>query len=249
MVYPFPSQEPTLSYYNLGCAMVWPNLMLWTKRDWRGQQFLGNPGEGAVVAANHLSWFDPLLLLHYSNDADRPARFLAKDSLFNLPILGTVMTGAGTIPVKRTSTDAARAVESAVAAVQSGEAVWVYPEGTITRDPDLWPMSGKTGAARIALESGAPVIPVAHWGVQELMGPYKVELNLIPRKTIHVEAGPPVNLDDLRDRPITEAVLQVATNRILDTITNMEAELRGEDPPKGRWSMKAKKRIPIKRSL
>mgnify|MGYP002683577208 CR=1 FL=1 len=78
MVYPFPSEEPTLSYYNLGCAMVWPNLMLWTKRDWRGQQFLGNPGEGVVVAANHLSWFDPLLLLHYSNDANRPARFLAK---------------------------------------------------------------------------------------------------------------------------------------------------------------------------
>ncbi|MGA9146558.1 MAG: lysophospholipid acyltransferase family protein [Candidatus Nanopelagicales bacterium] len=249
MVYPFPSQEPTLSYYNLGCAMVWPNLMLWTKRDWRGQQFLGNPGEGVVVAANHLSWFDPLLLLHYSNDANRPARFLAKDSLFNLPMLGTVMTGAGAIPVKRTSADAAAAVESAVAAVEAGEAVWVYPEGTITRDPDLWPMTGKTGAARIALESGAPVIPVAHWGVQELMGPYKVELNLIPRKTIHVEAGPPVNLDDLRDRPITEAILQVATNRILDTITNMEAELRGEDPPKGRWSMKEKERVPIKRSL
>ena len=89
MVYPFPSEEPTLSYYNLGCAMVWPNLMLWTKRDWRGQQFLGNPGEGVVVAANHLSWFDPLLLLHYSNDANRPARFLARDSLFNLPMLGT----------------------------------------------------------------------------------------------------------------------------------------------------------------
>jgi 1-acyl-sn-glycerol-3-phosphate acyltransferase len=61
MVYPFPSEEPTISYYNLGCAMVWPNLMLWTKRDWRGQRFLGNPGEGVVVAANHLSWFDPLL--------------------------------------------------------------------------------------------------------------------------------------------------------------------------------------------
>ena len=249
MVYPFPSEEPTLSYYNLGCAMVWPNLMLWTKRDWRGQQFLGNPGEGVVVAANHLSWFDPLLLLHYSNDANRPARFLAKDSLFNLPMLGTVMSGAGAIPVHRDSANAAIAVESAVKAEQSGEAVWVYPEGTITRDPDLWPMSGKTGAARIALESGAPVIPVAHWGVQKLMGPYKVELNLIPRKTIHVEAGPPVDLDDLRELPITEDVLQVATNRILDTITNMEAELRGEDPPKGRWSMKDKKRVPIRRAL
>ena len=126
--------------------------------------------------------------------------------------------------------------------------MWVYPEGTITRDPDLWPMSGKTGAARIALESGAPVIPVAHWGVQKLMGPYKVELNLIPRKTIHVEAGPPVDLDDLRELPITEDVLQVATNRILDTITHMEAELRGEHPPKGRRSMQDTKPVPIRRA-
>lgn len=247
MVYPFPDEEPLLSYYNLGCAIVWPNLMVWTRRDWRGQQFLGSPGEGVVVAANHLSWFDPLLLLHYSNDANRPARFLAKDSLFKVPVVGTVMTGAGTIPVHRESTNAAKAVESAVAAVQGGEAVWVYPEGTITRDPDMWPMSGKTGAARIALEGGVPVVPVAHWGVQELMGPYKVELNLFPRKTIHVVAGPPVDLDDLRGQPITDSILQLATTRILDTITAMQAELRGETPPADRWSMREGKRVPVDR--
>lgn len=247
MVFPFPSQEPTLSYYNFGCAVVWPNLMVWTKRDWRGQEHLGAPGEGVVVAANHLSWFDPLLLLHYSNDADRPARFLAKDSLFEIPFVGRVMTGAGTIPVYRESGNAADAVKAAVAAVEGGEAVWVYPEGTITRDPDLWPMSGKTGAARIALESGAPVIPVAHWGVQELMGPYKVELNLIPRKTIHVLTGPPVDLDDLRDKPITDRVLQEATTRILDTIAALLGELRGEQPPQDRWDLRAGERVPTRR--
>lgn len=243
MVFPFPSEEPLVSYYNLGCAVIWPNLMMWTKRDWRGQQFLGSPGEGVVVAANHLSWLDPLLLLHYSNDANRPARFLAKDSLFELPVLGTVMSGAGTIPVHRESGDAGSAVTDAVRAVKNGEAVWVYPEGTITRDPDLWPMTGKTGAARIAMASGAPLIPVAHWGVQEVMAPYKVELNLFPRKTIHVLAGPAVDLDDLRAEPITETVLQEATTRIIDDITALEAELRGETPPPGRWSMKASERI------
>ncbi len=236
MVYPFPDQEPLLSYYNLGCAAVWPNLMVWTKRDWRGQEHLGTPGQGKVVAANHLSWFDPLLLLHYSNDANRPARFLAKDSLFDIPGIGTVMAGAGTIPVHREGEHAADAVSSAVEAVQSGELVWVYPEGTITRDPQLWPMSGKTGAARIALLSGAPLIPVAHWGVQEIMRPYKVELRLWPRKTIHVMAGPPVDLDDLRDRELTDDVLHQATNRTLDAITSMLAELRNEQSPDGRWN-------------
>ena len=84
----------------------------------------------------------------------------------------------------------------------------------------------------IALESGAPVIPVAHWGVQKL-GSIQVELNLIPRKTIHVEAGPPVDLDDLRELPITEDVPAGRNQPHPGTITNMEAELRGEDPPKG----------------
>lgn len=159
------------------------------------------------------------------------------------------MAGAGTIPVYRESGNAATAVKAAVAAVEGGEAVWVYPEGTITRDPDLWPMSGKTGAARIALESGAPVIPVAHWGVQKLMGPYKIELNLVPRKTIHVLAGPPVDLDDLRDKPITDVILQEATTRILDTVADMLGELRGEEPPKDRWTIKAGKRLPPNRGL
>lgn len=244
MVYPFPDEEPLVSYYNLGCAVVWPNLMVWTKRDWRGQQYLGEPGQGVVVAANHLSWLDPLLLLHYSNDANRPARFLAKDALFDIPVIGTVMTGAGTIPVQRDSVQAANAVSAAVDAVKSGEAVWLYPEGTMTRDPDLWPMTGKTGAARIALESGAPLVPVAHWGVQKIMRPYKAELNLFPRRTIHVMAGPPVDLDDLRDQPITEENLQTATRRIINTITTMLAELRGEPAPSGRWNRRANERIP-----
>lgn len=247
MVYPFPDEEPLISYYNFGCAIIWPTLMVWTKRDWRGQEHLGAPGQGVVVAANHLSWFDPLLLLHYSNDSNRPARFLAKDSLFELPVLGTVMSGAGTIPVHRESKQAGSAVRSAVKAVRQGEAIWVYPEGTITRDPELWPMAGKSGAARIALESGAPVVPVAHWGVQDIMGPYQVELNLFPRKTIQVTAGEPVDLDDLRGRPITHEILEVATTRIIDRITEIEERLRREKAPKDRWDQRKKKRVPVRR--
>ena len=76
----------------------------------------------------------------------------------------------------------------------------VYPEGTITRDPDLWPMTGKSGAARIALATGCPVIPVGQWGAHQLLAPYSKKPDLFPRKKIIVLAGDPVDLSDLLDR-------------------------------------------------
>jgi 1-acyl-sn-glycerol-3-phosphate acyltransferase len=96
-------------------------------------------------------------------------------------------------------------------------------------------MAGKTGAARVALETGCAVIPVAQWGPQEILPPYSKSLSLLPRKTVHVLAGPPVDLDDLRGEPITSTVLRAATDRILDTITAQLAELRGELPPATRF--------------
>ena len=58
----------------------------------------------------------------------------------------------------------------------------IFPEGTLTRDPDLWPMAARTGAARMALEAGVPVVPVAQWGAQRLLGRYSKVLKPIPRK-------------------------------------------------------------------
>ncbi|MCH9816260.1 MAG: 1-acyl-sn-glycerol-3-phosphate acyltransferase [Actinomycetia bacterium] len=249
MVFPYPSGVKTGPYYNAAVSILWPTLMVWTRRDWHGRENLGEPGQGLVVAANHMSWFDPMVICHFMNDTGRPPRFLAKDALFDLPVVGPVVGGAGQIPVHRETSDAAHAVQSAVTAVEEGEAVVVYPEGTLTRDPDLWPMSGKTGAARIALISGAPVIPLAHWGAQDVMRPYHKELKLFPPKTMHVAAGPPVNLDDLRPLEMDQAVLEEATTRILDAITALQADFRGEPVPTQRWSMKLGTRVPIVRGL
>jgi 1-acyl-sn-glycerol-3-phosphate acyltransferase len=113
--------------------------------------------------------------------------------------------------------------------------VGIYPEGTITKDPDLWPMIGKTGAARVALETGCPVIPIAQWGPQEILAPYSKRLRLLPPKTVHVVAGPAVDLTDLRGRPVTAEVLRAASGRIVDAITAQLAELRGELPPPTRY--------------
>ena len=104
---------------------------------------------------------------------------------------------AGQIPVERLSRSAVGAFDAAVAAVRDGECVVVYPEGTLTRDPDLWPMTGKSGAARIALETGCPVIPVGQWGAQEMLPPYAKKPDLFPRKRIAMKAGDPVDLTDL----------------------------------------------------
>jgi 1-acyl-sn-glycerol-3-phosphate acyltransferase len=122
-----------------------------------------------------------------------------------------------------------------VAAVRAGECVGIYPEGTITKDPDLWPMNGKTGAARVALETGCPVIPIAQWGPQEILAPYSKRLRLLPPKTVRVLAGPPVDLADLRARPVTPEVLRTASDRIVEAITAQLAQLRGELPPATRF--------------
>ena len=121
-------------------------------------------------------------------------------------MLGRILRACGQIPVERQSAQSADALLAAVAAVGQGQAVVIYPEGTITRDPDLWPMKGKTGAARIALRTGCPVVPIGQWGAQELM--YGTEIGfpkLLPRKTLRLIAGDPVPLDDLRAAPVTGA--------------------------------------------
>jgi 1-acyl-sn-glycerol-3-phosphate acyltransferase len=241
---PTPEGRSLLSWYGFAAVVLWPPMQVVTGRDWHGGDRLGTAGDGRIIAANHISWFDPFVLAHFINDNGRSVRILAKSSLFELPLGGQVLKGTGQIPVVRQSGDAAAAVDAAVDAVNAGECILMYPEGTITRDPDLWPMTGKTGVARIALRTRQPVIPVAQWGAQEVMGPYRVEANVLPRKTMHVAAGPPVDLADLYDEEPTAEVLAVATTRIMDAITEELAQLRGETPPDGRWSMRGEAREP-----
>jgi 1-acyl-sn-glycerol-3-phosphate acyltransferase len=122
-----------------------------------------------------------------------------------------------------------------VAAVRAGECVVVYPEGTITRDPGSWPMTGKTGAARIALETGCPVIPVGQWGAHLLLAPYAKKPDLFPRKTITMKVGDPVDLGDLVAKEHTAAAVAEATDRIMAAITALVAQVRGEQAPDERY--------------
>jgi 1-acyl-sn-glycerol-3-phosphate acyltransferase len=220
--------------WSIAVAIIKPLLLATTKQDWVGGDKLPATG-GFVLALNHVSHADPLTAAHLLYDHGRLPRYLAKSGLFKNKALGFFLRAAGQIPVERLSRNAAGAYDAAVAAVRSGECVVVYPEGTITRDPAGWPMVGKSGAARIALATGCPVIPVGQWGAQQLLAPYAKKPDLFPRKTVHMLVGDPVDLADLVGQPHTAAVVHEATERIMAAITALVEEVRREKAPAERF--------------
>lgn len=217
--------------YRIAVVLLWPFLRTAVSWDIRGTEQLTEEDRGVIVAANHLSWFDPLVVSYALWRADRPPRFLAKEPLFRVPVIGRIIRGAGQIPVYRETKDAANAIRDALTALANGECVAVYPEGTMTRDPELWPMSAKTGAVRMALLSGSPLLPMAQWGPQDVMAPYVKEFRILPRKTMHVRVGRPIDLEDLMGQPVDAQTMRVAGERLMDAITTLLAEIRQEDPP------------------
>ena len=206
-----------------------------TKRDWRHQDKVPQTG-GVIFVANHISNADPLAVGQFLAFSGRWPRFLAKASVFEIPVIGRIIADCGQIPVQRGSSHSKDVLVAAAQAIEQGRALVIYPEGTITHDPELWPMKGKTGAARLALDTGHPVVPIGQWGAQELMPGRKPRFpKLFPRKTLRVTAGDPVPLDDLRSRPVTVATLDEATTRIMDAIAVLVAELRQATPPVQRY--------------
>ena len=218
-------------------VIVKPILLAFTRRDWVDGENIPAAG-GCIVVVNHISHLDPMTLGFFLYGQGRLVRYLAKDALFRTPVLKYIVKDAGQIPVTRMSEGAVTAFDAAVEAVRRGECLGVYPEGTITKDSDGWPMRGKTGAARIALATGCPVIPVGQWGAQEILPAYSMRPHLFPRKTTSYKAGAPVDLSDLSGKPITNEVLLEATNRIMAAITALVEDLRGEKAPGVRFDPK-----------
>lgn len=223
-------------WYRLAAVLAKPPLILLFKRDWRGMEHIPADG-GFITVVNHNSYLDPLSYAHYQYNTGRVPRFLAKVALFKGGFVGAVMRGTGQIPVYRESTDAIGAFRAAVEAINKGECVAFYPEGTLTRDPDQWPMAGKTGAARVALLTRAPVVPVAQWGANLAMPPYAKEkkLRLFPRKTLTVQAGPPVDLSRFYGLDPTAEVLREVTDVMMDAVAEQLAGIRGEPVPAERY--------------
>ena len=232
------SERSRPSLFWVLAVLVIPPMSLLAKIRVTGREKL--PRQGAfVLAPNHYSELDPLIVAMSVYRLGRLPRFMAKESLFRVPVIGWLLKRTGMIPVSRNASAAAakQTLKQSAELVEHGRGVIVYPEGTLTRDPDLWPMRGKSGAVRLALSGDLPLIPMAQWGTQEIMGRYQKGLSLWPlRKPVDVLIGDPVDLSDLRGRASEPAVLNEATARLMAAITALLEQLRDEKAPATRWN-------------
>lgn len=186
----------------------------------------------AIIAVNHVSYADPFLVARAIWDGGRVPHFLAKESLFELPVAGRILTAAGQIPVQRSSAVAAQSLAAAVAALRRGEVVVIYPEGTVTRDEQFWPMVPKTGIARLIRQlPDVPVIPMGQWGTQEALDVYRRRLRLLPRKTVTVSVGEPVDVGEYVSEPDSAASVRTLADVVMRAVQAQVADIRGVVPP------------------
>ncbi|WP_433527871.1 lysophospholipid acyltransferase family protein [Micromonospora sp. CA-263727] len=196
-------------------------------------------GGPLILAANHISPFDPIVLAAACRHRRVAPRIMATGGLFRTPVIGAAMRSAGHIRVDRGTSGVHRALDDAAAAAIAGAPILVYPEGRIGLDPGLWPERGKTGAARLALSCGAPVVPVAQWGSHEVL-PYRtpkgllggVARALLRRPRVRVHFGVPVDLSDLTHGVAGAA--RLGTDRIIDALTDTLVPLRPDEPDRPR---------------
>ena len=222
-------RRPLEPWYQICKVVLLPPFKLWF--NWRFDGLDRVPDEGpAIVVGNHLSYLDPFAHAYFVIRAGRRPRFLAKAELFENAFLRMVLGGAGQIPVQRGTGDQTP-LEAATRALERGEVVFIYPEGTSeTTNPDLSPARGKTGAVRLALSTGAPVIPVATWGGQYVWrrsGRRRIEFG----RPIWLRAGEPM----LLPRGASDAsTVRRLTDDVMAELTSLVDGLRTGYPK--RWS-------------
>jgi 1-acyl-sn-glycerol-3-phosphate acyltransferase len=225
-------------WVGFAAAVFFPATALMARRRNEGAERIPRTG-GALIVMNHVSHLDPVYDAVFTRKQGRVPRFLAKHSLWNVPVLGSVLKGARQIPVYRGSADAQQSLRAAHDALEEGLVVVIYPEGTITRDPDGWPMTSRTGVARLALEHDVPVLPAARWGTRELYDHYRKKFRPLPRKTVVTKVGAPVDLSAYRSRPQNIALLREVTDVLMNEVKGLLAEIREEQAPDGFYSKKA----------
>jgi 1-acyl-sn-glycerol-3-phosphate acyltransferase len=217
-------------WFRFGAAVLRPLLNLVAKRDWRGAENLPKSG-AAIAVCNHISYLDPLTFTHFLFNNGRAVRYLAKASVFKVPFVGRVLLGAGQIPVERETSNATDALQHAIAFLKAGHLLGVYPEGTLTRDQNYWPMKAKTGIARLAIISKVPVIPCAQWGAQEILPAYSKKPKLFPRTKVTVVAGKPLDFSKWYGKENDPVALEEATAYVMKAITILLEDIRGEKAP------------------
>lgn len=190
------------------------------------------PQGAAVLAPNHYSDIDPVVNGVAVWKLGRKPRYMAKASLFKVPVVGWFLRRSGQIPVERARGANRRGSMSAARQLVAEQGmVIVYPEGTLTREPDSWPMRGKSGAVRLALESGVPLIPMASWGAQALTPRFEKKFRLRWRTPIVVRVGEPLDLSEFAGKHTSRTAVEEATRRLMVEITKLLEDIRGGEAP------------------
>jgi 1-acyl-sn-glycerol-3-phosphate acyltransferase len=197
------------------------------------------PDGPVIVVANHTSFADGILLALVGRRLGRSLRLMATGGVFRSGVVGPVVRRLGFIPVLRGTDAAAGSLDAAATALEAGEAVGLFPEGRITRHPQHWPERSKTGAVRLALRTGAPVVPVALVGAQQVVGTSGIVArllrNTVLRPRVRVAVGEPIDVRRLAgvagDQPVDDATVRRVADEVMTVLVSQVAELRGEPAP------------------
>jgi 1-acyl-sn-glycerol-3-phosphate acyltransferase len=189
-----------------------------------------------ILVSNHVTNVDALAVAYLVYvQLKRAPHFLAKESLFRVPVIGAILRAAGQIPVYRAGHRNDTPLKAAHAYLEAGHTIAIFPEGTLTRSPELWPMRGKSGAIRLALETGVPVYPVGQWGSEQILPQYGSKFRPGFWKPVNMIIGDEIDLSNYRKRQLNPDELNEATKVVMQTITQLVEELRGEKAPLELW--------------
>lgn len=214
--------------YAFGEHTVAPGLRYYFKWHLEGLENIPKDGP-AIVASNHLSYLDGLSVAFAVNRAGRRPRFLAKSGLFKVPVVGAALKAIGQIPVVRGTREAPQSLNHAEDALNRGEVVVIFIEGTTSTTPDLALGKPKTGTARIALATGKEIIPCATWGGQWIWTKH-LGVHLRPRQEVWVRFGAPVSVAPWDGRENEREAWQEVSDVVMERIAGMLAELRVAKP-------------------
>lgn len=212
-----------------------PFVRLLYKVEVTGTENLPKSG-GYVLAANHVTTLDALAVAYMMYfRLHRAPHFLAKEGLFRTPIVGPVLLACGQIPVFRSGRNNTDPMQSAYDVLNAGHTIGIFPEGTLTREPNQWPMRARTGAIRLSLETGVPIIPVGQWGTEAVMETYSSKIRPKPWHKVRIVIGKPISMDPYKDKKMSTEDLVELSDKVMVEITKIVEELRGEKAPAKRF--------------
>lgn len=196
------------------------------------------PDGPVIMIANHTSTADGFLLALVARRMGRNVRLLATAGVFRIPVVGRAARMVGFIPVQRGTAQAADSLEAAVEALAAGEVIGLFPEGRITRHGDHWPERARTGAIRLALRSGAPIVPVAFVGAHRVVARRRMVsrlmLNVLLRPQVRSKVGEPIDVGLMFDGPDgldDPLALRSAADTVMAILVDLVEDVRGEIAP------------------